>query len=71
MLQEIKVYLTRKLNQKPVIMTFFSHTGQVDLNMSNLTDGFFDYSNRTKNLGSPKKLIKKSSICEYKNVNNK
>jgi hypothetical protein len=38
-LQEIMVYFTRKLNQKPYILTF-GHIGQINLNMSNLIGDF-------------------------------
>jgi hypothetical protein len=40
LLQEIIIYLTRKFDQKPFILTF-GYTKQVNLNTSNLIGGFF------------------------------
>jgi hypothetical protein len=45
-LQQIIVYLIRKLDKKPIVLTFgqirpLSHIRQVNLNMSNLTSGVF------------------------------
>jgi hypothetical protein len=80
-LQEITVYLTRKLNQKPVILTFGQFDHLIIFGKSIWTHPIwlmvffidhkmvFSTSQIEQIFGQPKKNLKNSWICKYINVN--